>query len=457
MLPLLPLLPAAAAALAAAGAATRVPPADVSQTVGYFSQAMIHIEAENFTAARGSAWVPKGWGDDGGLFASTVANTFHSRRGYLHAPANASAETVATAVFTVAAAGSYQVLARYETGYRFNQPFRLDIAAGAGAAPLYTRTYGYRDSPKAQAFGGCPTAVGQAAGRGQLQAECSWPYGTTENIVWEGTDGAPVALAAGSYVMTLTAVNSTAAGAAGAKEPGAALFCNRNVDVIVLTPNTTDVQLRLLHEAPFLPLDGLMSQGGEVFFKVENTGDAEFNLTVPYTYIHSPYFGMHLVLPVSTAPGGACGPLTRLGQCQSGPMRCSDRTSQTAPCCLLYGVLDLTHTHITRTDLTVKPSSGCSRAGGPLCPTISTPAKSSSAWVDVGALADTFNHGTWNLPFGPYVLHVGVRSGGTAAAPLVTEIGEFDAPNDTFGLQLVFDASTRATHRVRHQVRAPQL
>lgn len=28
-----------------------------------------------------------------------------------------------------------------------------------------------------------------------------------------------------------------------------------------------------------------MSQAGEVFFKVENTGDTEFNLTVPYTYI----------------------------------------------------------------------------------------------------------------------------------------------------------------------------
>eukprot|EP01052_Picozoa_sp_SAG31_P066516 SAG31_NODE_25315_length_463_cov_1.950549_2_plen_53_part_01 len=38
--------------------------------------------------------------------------------------------------------------------------------------------------------------------------ECSWSYGTTENIVWEGTSDAPVTLAAGQYVMTLTAVNT---------------------------------------------------------------------------------------------------------------------------------------------------------------------------------------------------------------------------------------------------------
>lgn len=39
-----------------------------------------------------------------------------------------------------------------------------------------------------------------------------------------------------------------------------------------------------------------MSQAGEVFFKVENTGDTEFNLTVPYTYI------THMLLN-STVPG----------------------------------------------------------------------------------------------------------------------------------------------------------
>jgi hypothetical protein len=279
-------------------------------------------------------------------------------------------------------------------------PFRLDIAtAAAPTTPVFTREYGHRQSLKVQAFGGCPTAVGQPAGRGQLQAECSWPYGTTENVVWEGV-GSTSTLAAGSYIMTLTALNTTLPGVVNGSGMNAVHFCDRNVDAFVLTPNATDVTMRLAHEQPFLPLDGLFSQAGEVFFKVENTGAETFNLTVPYTYIHSPYFGMHLTMPVG---------------------------SPTAP------------------------TSGCGRGGGPLCPVISTPAMSTSAWVDVGAQMDTFNHGTWNLPFGPYVLHVGVKTGGTAAAPVITEIGEFEAPGDTFGLQLIFDESTRDSKRVRSQ------
>ena len=108
-----------ALAVATAGCAAAVPGADISQVVPYFSQSMVHVEAEDFTPAVGAAWSPKKWGDDGGFFASTVANTFHSRRGYLHAPANSSSETVATATITVPTAGSYTVLARYEQGYRY--------------------------------------------------------------------------------------------------------------------------------------------------------------------------------------------------------------------------------------------------------------------------------------------------------------------------------------------------
>eukprot|EP01043_Picozoa_sp_COSAG02_P019914 COSAG02_NODE_971_length_15551_cov_4.415157_8_plen_190_part_00 len=118
-----------AMALAAAGGLSAAGPGtDVSQEVPYFAQSMVHVEAESFTPAVGSAWSPRKWGDDGGFFASTVANTFHSRRGYLHAPANSSSETVATAAITVPTAGSYTVLARYEQGYRC-------VSAAAAAAP----------------------------------------------------------------------------------------------------------------------------------------------------------------------------------------------------------------------------------------------------------------------------------------------------------------------------------
>ena len=59
--------------------------------------------------------------------------------------------------------------------------------------------------------------------------------------------------------------------------------------------------------------------------------------------------------------------------------------------------------------------------------------------------------GTWNLPPGPYVLHVGVKTGGTAAVPVIEKIGEFEAPGDTDSLQLLFDESTRGSKRMRTQ------
>ena len=101
--------------------------------VPYFGTTMVHIEAENFTAAPGSAWRAAAWGGDVGYFAATVADTFHSRRAFLHAPAASAAGAVATAEFSVTRAGTYSVLARYETGFRFQQPFTLEIAPEAGA------------------------------------------------------------------------------------------------------------------------------------------------------------------------------------------------------------------------------------------------------------------------------------------------------------------------------------
>ena len=329
---------------------------DVSQQVPYFGTTMVHIEAENFTAAPGSAWRAAAWGGDVGYFAATVADTFHSRRAFLHAPAASAAGAVATAEFSVTRAGTYSVLARYETGFRFQQPFTLEIARKPAepeaGAPLFSRAYGHREAPKVQPFGGCPDLVGQPLyapnascphpGCGQLQAECSQQYGSTEQIVWEGV-GTAVPLAVGSYAMTLTGLNSTESGV----DPSSVHFCDRNIDAIVLTANQTDVELRLRKE-PYLPLDGLMSQAGEVFFKVENTGGEAFNLSVPYTYIHSPFFGAHMVMPVSAQPG----------------------------------------------NLSATVQAGCDwtrGAHGPLCPTITAPAMGASEWVDVGWLMDTFN------------------------------------------------------------------
>ena len=52
--------------------APAVPLPLVSQTIPYFDTDVVVIEGENFTAATpASQWVPKAWGEDGGLFAST--------------------------------------------------------------------------------------------------------------------------------------------------------------------------------------------------------------------------------------------------------------------------------------------------------------------------------------------------------------------------------------------------
>ena len=41
-----------------------------------------------------------------------------------------------------------------------------------------------------------------------MQAECWWPYGSTEQIVWEGV-GTRLSLAAGSYTATLAGSTDT--------------------------------------------------------------------------------------------------------------------------------------------------------------------------------------------------------------------------------------------------------
>ena len=68
----------------------------------------------------------------------------------------------------------------------------------------------------------------------------------------------------------------------------------------------------------------------------------------------------------------------------------------------------------------------------------------SSAWIEVGSLLDTFMSSAWNLPRGIFTVEIAVPEAGA-----FTPIAEFAAHNTT--LQLLFDASTRATRRVRPQ------
>ena len=147
---------------------------------------MIAMEAENFTVAGlGNSWLTGDWGHSPTRFAATVANTFMSRRACLHAPANVSAESVATMLFTVSKAGAYNVLLRYEAAYLFETPFKVEILTGPTVT--FSQTYGLRHSLKVQAFGKARLGSqeggqGSMCGSGRqstdlMQAECWWPYG----------------------------------------------------------------------------------------------------------------------------------------------------------------------------------------------------------------------------------------------------------------------------------------
>jgi hypothetical protein len=410
------------AAAAAAATAPPAPPAPCSQLVPYFSQTITVIEAENLTTAaagRASGWEPRAWAHGGNYFASTVNNVFHSRRAFLHADAAATG-AVASGTFHIAAADRYTVMIKYEALYRFETAFEVVIEQ-AGKT-LLKRVYGRRPAPKVWGMGNArnskggygystypyQTVTGRAApdppgqcGFG-LNAECVWAYGSVENMVWEGVN-TTVALAAGSGTITLSAVADPSCVPWAGNED--CLYADRNVDAIMLLPNRSDIDLRFssVKDNSVLAFDGLFSQAGEVFLKYTNHNrDKNCTFEVPLMYMHNPYYGQHLYL---------------------------NRTVE-----------------------------------------VSVPPMATSDWVDAGAMMDTLNHGTWN--FGGtkgcgknYTVAVGVRTdpfdhtggdgsldGGVSGPPSPTIVpvrgAVFDMrQNDS---QMVVDASTRASRRVRH-------
>jgi hypothetical protein len=224
-----------------------------AQHLKYFHQNIIVMEAENFTSAgKSGGWESKPWMLSANRFASSVADTYLSRRAYLQGRLDLGAAATASMDFEVATdeAGTFEVLLRYEAAFRFETPVLLTIAAlrgadtGAGAAPpLFSRVYGQRSSLKVYPFGGArlgPFGNGTGAsmcGPGRplvdlQQAECWFPYGSSEQNVWEGV-GTKLELAAGSYTASFTASNNT-----GIHYPAGMLeFADRNVDVLVLTRN----------------------------------------------------------------------------------------------------------------------------------------------------------------------------------------------------------------------------
>jgi len=370
----------AAAALLAddeASPAAEGPPDDVSQLAPYFFQNITFLEAENMTEDGG--WEAKQWGHGGNYFSSTVNNVFMSRRMYLHAPANATSATIARATITVTEDGEYMVMARYEALYRFETGFKVTVEQGGKT--LLSDVYGRRSNPKVWGQKGQGTATFNESGANcaeLLNPECVWQWGSVENMVWEGVNNT-VHLKPGTATVTLAVHRDSDADCAKTML-GHCQYADRNIDALMFMPNRTDIDARWNgpgNDPGVLAFDGkkqglghplstflyekddfteagagqnigqalkktrvfspgLFSQAGEVFFKVINHDHAN---------------NMTLAVPVG------------------------------------YFHNPYFYEHV-RLDVNIGPLEIFVEPGG------------TTDWVDTGALLDTENHGTWNLPCG---------------------------------------------------------
>jgi hypothetical protein len=220
------------------------------------------VEAEEFQLdGKTDGWRSKDWGEN--YYAATFAISFLSRKAFLGAPAS-GAQTVATTQVEIPKAGKYLALVRYEAAFRFETQFTVEIEQNGKS--VFKRLYGARDNIKIWPF----------KGMGGLKTEVGWYWGAVENTVWEGHE-AFADLAAGPATIKLIADKQP--------EPGA----KRNVDLVMLTMNKAEVDMRIDKEG-YLPLDGLLTQQGDVFMRVVNTGTQAATVTVSPGQEHSPYW-----------------------------------------------------------------------------------------------------------------------------------------------------------------------
>ncbi|MHB0939164.1 MAG: hypothetical protein ACYC6A_22460 [Armatimonadota bacterium] len=218
----------------------------------------IFCEAEEFTVTK-LGWQARPWGEN--YYAATFANSFLSRKAFLGAPEQLKKDAAATLTVDVKQPGKYLVLVRYEACYRFETQFTVKVAQG-GKTVLF-RKYGARDNVKIWAF------------RQGLQKEVGWSWGAVENVVWEGHD-AYAQLKPGKATITLLA----------GKQPEPA--ARRNIDLVMLTTDEAQVKERIQKEN-YLPLDGWLTQAGDVWARVTNASEQKVTVTSSMGE-HSPYW-----------------------------------------------------------------------------------------------------------------------------------------------------------------------
>jgi len=221
-------------------------------------------EAEEFKVTK-PGWEAQPWGAN--YYAATFANCFLSRKAFLGASEQADGAT-ATQTVDIKQAGKYLVMARYEACYRFETQFTIKVEQGGRT--VFNKLYGARDNVKIWAFGE------------KYKKEVAWPWGAVENVVWEGylgegANNTYADLQPGKATITLIANKQTGDAA------------KRNVDLIMLTTDEKQVKDRVATEG-YLPLDGWLTQAGDVFIRATNLGQAAATVKVDPQTQHSPYW-----------------------------------------------------------------------------------------------------------------------------------------------------------------------
>jgi len=271
-------------------------------------------EAEEFKVVK-PGWQALPWGEND--HAATMAVTFLSRKAFLGAPAQCK-ETAATINVDIKEAGKYLVLARYEAAYHFQTQFHVTIVQGSKT--VFNRLYGARDYMKIWSSGsGMATEPPPTARR------------LNQSTVWEGHD-AYAELQPGLATITLIA---------GPQPEDAA---KRSVDLIMLTRDEAQVRMRIAKEN-YLPLDGWLTQAGDVWMRVTNPG-AEKVTVSSLEYFgggfkeHSPYW-VHIRnwkrLSLEVAPG-ATGEWTEVGSTMDALCEGQWGFQSSGPCAIEFAV-----------------------------------------------------------------------------------------------------------------------
>jgi len=238
------------------------------------AQPRIILEAEDFQT--GGGWEARPWED--GYFCASFASDFLSRQAFLGAPAQGET-SAATAEFDVPQSGRYALFVRYACPFMHNVEFRVVIEQPAGAsgaaqadesgsggrATRYERTFGRLQGPKIWPFGG------------GIQPMPTYDWGGGDNLVWEG-EQVEFRLREGPAKVTILAGPQP--------EPAA----ERQIDVLLLTALDEEVTRRL-QSWSYLPLDGLLTQEGEVELRVANGAETGGGMVVELTTVeHGPYW-----------------------------------------------------------------------------------------------------------------------------------------------------------------------